>query len=201
LTLPDTAQYYGLKPNRSGFINCIFHNDKTPSMKLYPAHFHCYGCGEHGDIIKLTGQLFSLSPYQAAQKIAQDFNIITQGNGYKNIKPVKPRISEQMKYIQEENRTYEILNFYVCFLEKCREDFKPEHPEDEPHSLFVESLHKCDQYNYYRDIFITGTDGERREFLNVCRDVITALEKRFTPQIKIEKEYTHERKKASGYDR
>jgi hypothetical protein len=172
-------------------------------MKLYPAHFHCYGCGEHGDIIKLTGQIFSLSPYHAAQKIARDFNIITQGGGYKNIKPVKPRISEQMKYVQEENRAYELLNRYCVFLEQCREDYRPATPEDEPHPLFVESLMKYDQYNYYRDIFITGTDGERREFLNVCRDVITELEKRFTPQIKNEKEHTtHERtKKASGYDR
>ena len=76
------------------------------SMKLYPAHFHCYGCGEHGDIIKLTEQLFSLSPYHAVIKLSQDFHI-TQGSGYINM---KPKISERLKYIEQEKKTYDLLN-------------------------------------------------------------------------------------------
>jgi len=102
LDLIGTAQHYGLQPNRSGFVNCIFHKEKTPSLKLYPAHFHCYGCGKHGDIITLTTQLFTLPPYEAAQKLAQDFHIV-QGNIYKDM---KPRISEQMKYYEQEQKTF-----------------------------------------------------------------------------------------------
>ena len=192
LNLIDTAQYYGVKPNRSGFVNCLFHNDKTPSLKLYPTHFHCYGCGKHGDIITLTEQLFTLPPYHAAQKLAQDFHI-TKGNNYKNIKPIKPRISEQMKYYQQEQKTFRLLNDYCLFLEKWREDFKPETPDDEFHPLFVESLTKYEQYNYYRDIFITGTEDERREFMKVCAKEIAALDERFTQPIKMKRSISHER--------
>jgi hypothetical protein len=28
--------------------SCPFHDDVEPSCTIYPDHFHCYGCGEHG---------------------------------------------------------------------------------------------------------------------------------------------------------
>jgi DNA polymerase I-like protein with 3'-5' exonuclease and polymerase domains len=37
-----------------GKICCPFHNDPKPSLHLYPdGHYHCYGCGAHGDIEEL----------------------------------------------------------------------------------------------------------------------------------------------------
>jgi hypothetical protein len=38
---------------------CPFHQEKTPSFKLHlepEPHFHCYGCGWHGDVIDLCQQ-------------------------------------------------------------------------------------------------------------------------------------------------
>lgn len=29
---------------------CPFHEDRTPSFTVYSDHFHCYGCGAHGDL-------------------------------------------------------------------------------------------------------------------------------------------------------
>jgi DNA primase len=41
---------------------CPFHNEKTPSFYVYDDHFHCFGCGEHGDaisfVMKSTGAGF-----------------------------------------------------------------------------------------------------------------------------------------------
>ena len=34
-----------------GNIHCPFHADSTPSLHIYPDHFHCFGCGAHGDSI------------------------------------------------------------------------------------------------------------------------------------------------------
>jgi len=106
---------------------------------------------------------------------------------------MKPRISEQMKYRQQEQKTFRLLNDYCLFLEKWREDYRPETPEEEPHPLFVESLMKYEQYNYYRDIFITGTQDERREFMEVCGKEIAALEQRFTQPVKTKRSKSHER--------
>lgn len=35
---------------------CPFHNEKTPSFYIYPESntFHCFGCQQHGDVIKLA---------------------------------------------------------------------------------------------------------------------------------------------------
>jgi DNA polymerase len=30
-------------------VSCPFHDDPVPSCAIYADHFHCYGCGEHGD--------------------------------------------------------------------------------------------------------------------------------------------------------
>ncbi len=50
---------------RSGRENkgcCPFHGEKTPSFYVYDDHFHCFGCGEHGDaitfVMKTTGAGF-----------------------------------------------------------------------------------------------------------------------------------------------
>jgi len=189
LNLIDTAKHYGVELNRGGFVNCLFHKDKTPSLKLYPAHFHCYGCGKHGDIITLTTQLFGLPPYHAAQKLAQDFNII-QGNSYQNM---KPRISEQMRYYQQEQKTFRLLNDYCLFLEKWREDYDPKTPDEDFHPLFIESLMKYEQYNYYRDVFIAGTEGERREFMKIYAKEISNLERRFAQKHQTIRSVSHER--------
>jgi DNA primase len=29
---------------------CPFHAERTPSFYVYPDHYHCFGCGAHGDV-------------------------------------------------------------------------------------------------------------------------------------------------------
>lgn len=36
----QAAKHYGLPVKRGGMTCCIFHNDRHPSMKLYPDHYH-----------------------------------------------------------------------------------------------------------------------------------------------------------------
>ncbi len=59
--IKDIAQQkLDLRPSGSNFVAlCPFHNEKTPSFYLYANSdsFHCFGCQEHGDVIKLTMQL------------------------------------------------------------------------------------------------------------------------------------------------
>ena len=59
VTVRQAAERYGLKPNRSGLIRCIFHNDKSPSMKV-DRRYYCFGCGCTGDAIDFTAQLFDI---------------------------------------------------------------------------------------------------------------------------------------------
>lgn len=57
----DVLAGYGIKVNRAGFAPCVFHQEKTASMKVYKDGFHCFGCGAHGDVIDLVMQLEQVS--------------------------------------------------------------------------------------------------------------------------------------------
>lgn len=40
------------KSGRYWLARCCFHNEKTPSLCVFPdGHFHCFGCDAHGDAI------------------------------------------------------------------------------------------------------------------------------------------------------
>ena len=73
--VPEAARYYGFTRNRAGFISCPFHMERTPSLKLRPASWKCYGCGEGGSVIDFVGKLFGLSLSDAARKLNDDFSL------------------------------------------------------------------------------------------------------------------------------
>lgn len=50
---------------------CPFHNERRPSFYIYPETntYHCFGCQENGDIIKLTMYLYGISFREAIQML------------------------------------------------------------------------------------------------------------------------------------
>ena len=42
-------------------------------MKPYGDHFHCFGCGAHGDVVDLTAGLLGCSKAEAARRLSSDF--------------------------------------------------------------------------------------------------------------------------------
>lgn len=71
----EAAARYGVEVNHCGKALCPFHNDRHPSLFVDDDHYHCYACGEHGDVIDFTAKLYGLSLYDAAKKLAYDFGI------------------------------------------------------------------------------------------------------------------------------
>ena len=69
--LDEAAERYGTV--RCGFMLCPFHADRVPSLKLYGDHFHCFGCGAHGDVVDLTAGLLGCSKAEAARRLEVDF--------------------------------------------------------------------------------------------------------------------------------
>ena len=74
VTILETVEYYGFKPNRAHKICCPFHGEKTPSLHIYEKTdtFHCFGCGIGGDSVKFVAELYKLNQYEAAKKINID---------------------------------------------------------------------------------------------------------------------------------
>ena len=75
VTIQEVAERYGFHPNRSGYICCPFHNEKTASLKLYDGQrgFHCFGCGAGGTVIDFVMKLFDIPFRQAILRINADF--------------------------------------------------------------------------------------------------------------------------------
>ncbi len=51
---------------------CPFHGEKTPSFYVYDDHFHCFGCGEHGDVITFTMKSTGAGFMEAVESLAQE---------------------------------------------------------------------------------------------------------------------------------
>ena len=51
---------------------CPFHGEKTPSFYIYDDHFHCFGCGAHGDAITFVMQSQGLSFMDAIGQLAAE---------------------------------------------------------------------------------------------------------------------------------
>ncbi len=51
---------------------CPFHGEKTPSFYVYDDHFHCFGCGEHGDAITFVMKSTGAGFMEAVESLAQE---------------------------------------------------------------------------------------------------------------------------------
>jgi hypothetical protein len=52
-----------------GKTSCPFHEDPTPSLQIYPDHFHCFGCHERGDRIDWLVRVEGMSRAEALTAI------------------------------------------------------------------------------------------------------------------------------------
>jgi DNA primase len=56
---------------------CPFHNEKTPSFTVSDKKgiYHCFGCGEHGDVIGFVMKTEGLSFPESVEKLAREVNL------------------------------------------------------------------------------------------------------------------------------
>lgn len=56
---------------------CPFHDEKTPSFVIQKGdpHYHCFGCGEHGDAIKFLMTYLNLGFLEAVESLAERFHV------------------------------------------------------------------------------------------------------------------------------
>ena len=68
------GEYVVLKPASVGSLKglCPFHDEKSPSFNVRPSQgfYHCFGCGEGGDVYKFIQQLESITFTEAVEKLA-----------------------------------------------------------------------------------------------------------------------------------
>ena len=172
----EAAEFYGIKVNRTGMACCPFHDDKNPSMKV-DQRFHCFGCGEDGDVIDFTAKLFNLSPKEAAEKLAQDFGLIYDSQAPPRRRYVRQK-TEAQKFREDRQRCYRVLSDYYHLLKKWGIDHSPRTPEEEPHPRFVEAIQKKTYVEYLLDLFLYESEEEQKAWIAEHTAEITHLERR-----------------------
>ncbi|HEU4337453.1 MAG TPA: DNA primase, partial [Nocardioides sp.] len=86
--------YVTLKRAGGGSLKglCPFHDEKTPSFNVNPARqfFHCFGCGEGGDVISFLMKVDGLTFTEAVERLAEKFGVqLRREDG--DDEPVRPR--------------------------------------------------------------------------------------------------------------
>lgn len=164
ISVPEAAQLYGIN-SRNGNVRSIFHADNTQSMKLYDDHFHCFGCGAHGDVTDLTAQMFGLSKLDAARKLCSDFGISdhTYIDAQKRcIRPMTEREKIQL--------AFDVLTDYIAMLKDFRTAYIPSIKDETPDPRFIESLQQLDYAEYLWDMLFDLTDEERAAFISMNKE-------------------------------
>ena len=172
----EAAEFYGIKVRRNGMACCPFHDDKNPSMKV-DQRFHCFGCGEDGDVIDFTVKLFDLSPKEAAEKLAQDFGLIYDSQAPPRRRYVRQK-TEAQKFREDRQHCYRVLSDYYYLLKKWEADRSPRTPEEEPHPRFVEAIQKKTYVEYLLDLFLYESEEEQKAWIAEHTAEITQLERR-----------------------
>ena len=54
---------------------CPFHGERTPSFNVYEKHFHCFGCGEHGNAFDFVRKNEGVSFPEAVKRLAADAGV------------------------------------------------------------------------------------------------------------------------------
>ena len=124
----EAAQAYGIDVNHYGMALCPFHNDRRSCLYVSDDHYHCFACGEHGDVIDLTAKLFDLRLYDAARKLASDFHLAPDKPLPEAIRRKKKHKTKAQQLRENEQLCFSVLNQYRRFLLGWGKRYAPQTP-------------------------------------------------------------------------
>lgn len=181
IDMRTVAEGYGLHIDRSGMTLCPFHNERTPSAKIYPHNIYCFGCGTSADVIGFTQKIFRLSePIEAVKKLNTDFGLgidIGKVPTSAEISEYRKRIARRKAYEHWERRAWQTLHDHLWLMREWWE-LAPHTPDDEPDKRFIYSLHHLDYAEYLCDEFIRTDKAERIKMKNIIADIADFMKKK-----------------------
>ena len=176
VTPRQAAARYGLEIQRGDFVRCPFHNDRHPSMKLYPDHYHCFSCKATGDVISLTAGLLQVSLYEAAKQLDQDF--CSGGHPGKRTAGASPKKPDPLN---AEHRDWLIAAANI--LRDVREELKdrriifaPRTPDEPWNPAFVEACQLQPWVEYLLDLACSPEEKDQLVLVTEYRKEVKELE-------------------------
>jgi hypothetical protein len=75
---------------------CPFHSERTSSFYVYSNHYHCYGCGAHGDVVDFVMRVSAVNFPVAVERLRGDAGITGE--------PSPERIAELQQQRQQREK-------------------------------------------------------------------------------------------------
>ena len=148
---------YGLVPNRAGFICCPFHQEKTPSMKIYKDSFYCFGCGENGDIFSFVEKMDNLTFKEAYLSLGGEYKRET--NKFSSMRKIQKAKMQQKRKAEKRARIKartKDLSLFIEFYKLVK--FKSKPLSDDWCMAVNKLVMLWGEYDYLEE------EGERLEF-------------------------------------
>ena len=93
LNITDVIASYVSLERRGGnyWACCPFHHEKTPSFSINEAdqYYHCFGCGESGDVIKFVREMENIDFMDAVKMLSERAGLQMPQTGFDNQKTVE----------------------------------------------------------------------------------------------------------------
>ena len=178
VTTRQAASFYGIEIRRNGMCRCPFHNDRTPSMKV-DERYHCFGCQADGDVIDFVSRLKGIGIKEAAQLLAEDFQIDISEKDLSRQAPKKTIVyrSREDRLRVAVNNFFRRFTDYYHVLCDWKERFAPKSTEEEWDTRFCLALERITQIEDALDHFLEGDLEEQVEIMNEYREEVKAHEK------------------------
>lgn len=171
LYMRQVFERYGVSVNRAGYALCPFHEENTPSLKVYEDSFYCFGCNEGGDAIRFVQDLFSLNFCEAVEKLNADFMLglpIGQRLTVRKAHAMKQRNNIQAhakagEAAQEEQKFTVYLNLLQEYemLQSIMEMCAPFSGEEPPEQAWLYASHRLEYVGYLLDSFYLPDNAVR----------------------------------------
>lgn len=181
------ADRFGLSVDRSGMCCCLFHNERTASMKIYSgtardrhSGYYCFGCGAHGTVIDLVAQLQQTSIRDAAVILAQSFGI-PYSVTWSKADPEAVKVAQEAKRKKqiEQYLNGKIESYKTIVLDLCREMpswISTLQPMSTEHCM---ALFDLDRLNYLADILLYGSYKDQAELVAFGRKEVEEYAERY----------------------
>lgn len=184
VTTREVAELNDLHPNPGGFICCPFHDERTPSLKLYrDGGWKCFGCGKGGSVIDFTCLLYEVSPLEAVRQLNRDFRL--------GLPLDSPPDRAAIRQRRETSNTYELFEQWrVGLLQQVNAAHRAAHvalqgierPEDvdKLSEQEVEAIHWQDYHAYLAEALTIGEPEELRVIFRERRVIQLRLKRILT---------------------
>jgi len=123
-----------VKKGKDYWCCCLFHKEKTPSMKINDelGSFYCFGCGTKGDVFTIYTDLYNYTFHDSVRELAQKAGIKLQPEVNNN----KFEKINNVKKILEITTEWYIQNLKLEEASDCREYLKKRNLSDNTIEIF-----------------------------------------------------------------